>query len=101
MSAMYTAADFLRSSRQCVEVIIFFSHENFGFYRKVTGRKGSFVLDQSALIESQGYFPPVLCLSALIRLEDLLRKENIFYTCLYSASNKALTQAEKIYRKGI
>ena len=51
-SAMCTAADFLRSERRRVEVIVFSPMRTVGFHRKVRGRKRNFVLDQPALTES-------------------------------------------------
>lgn len=51
-SPVCTAAEFLRSERRRVEVIIFSPMRIVGFHRKVRGRKRNFVLDQPAQTES-------------------------------------------------
>lgn len=70
-SAMRTAADFLRSERRRVEVIIFSPARTVGLSqegqrKKEEPRAGSACSNKIKVISI-----PALCLSALIRLEDL------------------------------
>lgn len=63
-SPMCTAAEFLRSERQRVEVITFSPMGTVGFHRKVRGRKRNFVLDQP--VQTKLRLFPLLLLVCLL-----------------------------------